>query len=421
MPQAESPGAGDGRRRSACAGAARPLATLLISESHMQRDAGRGDDAVKGLREAAELTRALAAEDADQPLWAESEAIAHNRLGDALRARGDDSPAPSTAYRASLAVADSLPAGGARRPRRARGRRPTHEDAVAAILEARKDFASALAATRAALALRRGLADDQPGRRDPPARRTRRAQRRRSTRQPFGRRQDRARGVPRWPRRRARARGSRPTRGACPRATSRCRCCWSAARCPSPATPRRRRRRSPRGCRSLRRSPLRRRPTPIPTHRVPARLDLGDARLAQADYADALAAYVVARDAAASTLAADANDVEAAGRLKTSVGQDRPARQRHALRARFFRRASHARPGDARCAGAELARPCARRALMFLGRGDEARALYDKHRGETTYGGKTWEAATREDFANLRAKGLTSPLMDEVAASFAPN
>ena len=61
-------------------------------------------------------------------------------------------------------------------------------------------------------------------------------------------------------------------------------------------------------------------------------------------------------------------------------------------------------------------------ALMFLGRADEARALYQKHRGEKTYDGKTWEAAALEGFAKLRDKGLTSPLIDEVAASFAaPN
>jgi len=54
---------------------------------------------------------------------------------------------------------------------------------------------------------------------------------------------------------------------------------------------------------------------------------------------------------------------------------------------------------------------------MFLDRGDEARAVYDKHRGEKTYGGKTWEAATRESIANLRAKGFANPLMDEIAAS----
>ena len=44
-------------------------------------------------------------------------------------------------------------------------------------------------------------------------------------------------------------------------------------------------------------------------------LDLGDARLAEADYADALAAYVAARDRAAAAFAADAKDAEAAGQL----------------------------------------------------------------------------------------------------------
>ena len=152
-------------------------------------------------------------------------------------------------------------------------------------------------------------------------------------------------------------------------------------------------------------------------------LDLGDARLAQADYADALAAYVAARDAAAAALAADAKDAEAAGRLKAERRQDRPARQRHAHCARLFRRAcarsTRRRPPRREQNWLDLVRAAC---LMFLGRADEARALYDKHRGEKTYGGKTWEAAALEGFANLRAKGLTSPLMDEVEASFAaPN
>jgi hypothetical protein len=56
-----------------------------------------------------------------------------------------------------------------------------------------------------------------------------------------------------------------------------------------------------------------------------------------------------------------------------------------------------------------------------LGRSEEARALYDKRCGEKTYGGKTRKEATRETFANLRAEGLEDPLMDEVAAFFAPN
>ena len=50
-------------------------------------------------------------------------------------------------------------------------------------------------------------------------------------------------------------------------------------------------------------------------------LDLGDAQPALVDHADALAAYIAARDGAAAALATDANDGKAAGRLKTSVGK----------------------------------------------------------------------------------------------------
>jgi len=150
-------------------------------------------------------------------------------------------------------------------------------------------------------------------------------------------------------------------------------------------------------------------------------LDLGDAQLANVDYADALAAYVAARDRAAATLAADTNDVEAAGRLKTSVGKI-GLLANAMLVTRDFSGAlatlDQATPATPEQNWLDLVRAAA---LMFLGRSEEARALYDKHRGETTYSGKTWEAATRETFANLRAKGLASPLMDEVAASFAPN
>jgi tetratricopeptide (TPR) repeat protein len=65
-------------------------------------------------------------------------------------------------------------------------------------------------------------------------------------------------------------------------------------------------------------------------------------------------------------------------------------------------------------------------ALMFLGRVDEARALYLKYRGEKdVYRGekdmneKSWETAVLEDFAELRKAGLTHPLMDEIEKRFA--
>ena len=57
-------------------------------------------------------------------------------------------------------------------------------------------------------------------------------------------------------------------------------------------------------------------------------------------------------------------------------------------------------------------------ALMFLGRVDEARALYLANRGKKTIGDKLWENVVREDFADLRKAGLSHPLMTQVAAAF---
>lgn len=59
-------------------------------------------------------------------------------------------------------------------------------------------------------------------------------------------------------------------------------------------------------------------------------------------------------------------------------------------------------------------------ALMFIGRTEEARALYLKYRGQKdVLEGKSWEAAVIDDFADLRKAGLTNPLMDEIGKSFA--
>jgi tetratricopeptide (TPR) repeat protein len=59
-------------------------------------------------------------------------------------------------------------------------------------------------------------------------------------------------------------------------------------------------------------------------------------------------------------------------------------------------------------------------ALLFLGRVEEARALYLQYRGEKKVEGeKSWEAVVLEDFAELRRGGLTHPLMDEIEMLFA--
>jgi tetratricopeptide (TPR) repeat protein len=59
-------------------------------------------------------------------------------------------------------------------------------------------------------------------------------------------------------------------------------------------------------------------------------------------------------------------------------------------------------------------------ALMFLGRTDEARALYLKYRGQkdASPDAKPWEAIVLGDFDEFRKAGLTNPLMDEIEKLF---
>ena len=56
---------------------------------------------------------------------------------------------------------------------------------------------------------------------------------------------------------------------------------------------------------------------------------------------------------------------------------------------------------------------------MFLGRTDEARALYLKYRGQKVNDqGDIWEAFVLADFTEFRKAGLASSLMDEIGKLF---
>jgi tetratricopeptide (TPR) repeat protein len=58
-------------------------------------------------------------------------------------------------------------------------------------------------------------------------------------------------------------------------------------------------------------------------------------------------------------------------------------------------------------------------ALMFLGRVDEARAIYVGYRDrQKVRGEKSWETVVLEDFVELQNAGLTHPLMDEIQKVF---
>jgi TPR repeat protein len=56
--------------------------------------------------------------------------------------------------------------------------------------------------------------------------------------------------------------------------------------------------------------------------------------------------------------------------------------------------------------------------LMMLGRTEEAKAVYLAHKGEALQG-KTWEMVVADDFAKLRAAGITHPLMGDIEKEFA--
>jgi predicted Zn-dependent protease len=56
-------------------------------------------------------------------------------------------------------------------------------------------------------------------------------------------------------------------------------------------------------------------------------------------------------------------------------------------------------------------------ALMYLGRGAEARVLYEAHKGAVFPDNKTWPQTVAEDFAELRKAGREHALMAEIEAA----
>jgi len=55
-------------------------------------------------------------------------------------------------------------------------------------------------------------------------------------------------------------------------------------------------------------------------------------------------------------------------------------------------------------------------ALMFLGRGEESKALYLAHKGKpvSEQDARLWEHVIAEDFAEFRKAGLTHPMMAHI-------
>jgi tetratricopeptide (TPR) repeat protein len=335
-------------------------------------------------------------------------------IGQALETQKDSAGALA-AYRQSVAIDESLPAG-SESGTNLRAVESVSQEAIGRLLEAQKDLAGALAAMRAALALRQGLADATPI--DPQPRRMQLVDQNGVGRLLFAQ-GDRPAALAAYQAGLAVARelAARPGADATDRTDLVITLFLTgAAGLPSGGAAADLAEGLP-----LAQALAAAAPTNAQYRNLVLLLGktLGDARVAAGDNSAAVDAYVSARDAATALVATNPKDANAAAELKAIVAKIALAAQAM-LFARDFQGAlaalDEAAPVAAEQNWFDLIRAAC---LMFLGRADEARALYAKHRGETTYAGKSWEAATKDGFALLRAKGLDNPLMAEIEAQMA--
>jgi tetratricopeptide (TPR) repeat protein len=146
---------------------------------------------------------------------------------------------------------------------------------------------------------------------------------------------------------------------------------------------------------------------------------VGDVLVAQGKLDEALKAY---RDGLAireRLAAADRSNTQWQRDLQYSIGRIGGLAYRFVLSGNFFKALEAADQAIALAPEKIWLDTNRAHALLFLGRVDEARALYLQYRGEKKMQGeKSWEAVVLEDFAELRKAGLTHPLMDEIEAKF---
>jgi tetratricopeptide (TPR) repeat protein len=390
------------------------LAVLLVGVGRLQSLAGRADDAIASLREAVDLAKAASAGDGAQPLWAREVATAYDGLGDALRAKGDLAGALD-AYRQSVAADESLPAA-TKSAADLRFREAATQEAIGAVLQTQKDPAAALAAMRAALALRQGLAGEAPD--DPEARRNQLVDQNKVGALLIAQ-GDKSGALAAYQAGLTVARGLAARAGADAKARADLAYSLFLVGTTAPAG-------DAASAALAEGLPIAQAlavgaPTTTRFQYLVVLLgrNLGYARLAAGDNTGALVAYVSARDAAAALVALNPKDAQAAAELKANVSGIGLVANAMLLAGDFqgaLAALDKATPVATDQNWFDLIRAAC---LMFQGRRDEARALYERHRGETTYAGKSWEQATKDGFAALRAKGLDNTLMAEIEAKMA--
>jgi tetratricopeptide (TPR) repeat protein len=146
---------------------------------------------------------------------------------------------------------------------------------------------------------------------------------------------------------------------------------------------------------------------------------IGEMLVAQGKLDEALNSY---RDGLAITerlAAADPTDAERWRNLQFSIGRIGDLTYSLVLAWDFARALEAADLIHSVSPGTVLLHMYRARALMFLGRTEEARTLYARYyREKNVQNWKSWVTLVLEDFAALRKAGLAHPLMDEIEKRF---
>ena len=146
---------------------------------------------------------------------------------------------------------------------------------------------------------------------------------------------------------------------------------------------------------------------------------VGDVLVHQGKLAEALEAFRSGLAIGAQLGAADPDNTEWKNNLQHNIGKIGNLADSFVLARDFARALEAADLIYFASPGTVLFHTYRARALMFLGRLDEARTLHARYRREkNVHNGKSWETLVLEDFAALRNAGLSHPLMDEIATRF---
>jgi tetratricopeptide (TPR) repeat protein len=139
-------------------------------------------------------------------------------------------------------------------------------------------------------------------------------------------------------------------------------------------------------------------------------------KLQQNDHAGALAAYLEFNDIYRSLASQDPGNPQTQRQLVEMLGFESGVASLARNYPTALSLAEEAIVLEPNTLSLQIARA---RALMLLGKTDEARKIYMDYRGKAIQGGTTWEQAIRDDFAALRKAEIKDELMSEIEVAFA--